>query len=88
MRPGLLVHSLGAFQGAERRAESGLPTAGASPGLRKLPQACASAATGLPFQQDTLQEATVHHGIKGRRGKTRQPNTINAFALLIRALVS
>ena len=86
--PGPLLHSLGAFQGAERRAESGLPTVGASPGLCKPPQVCASAATALPFQQDTLREASVHHGIKGRRGETHQPNMINAFALLMRALVS
>lgn len=81
-------HSLGAFQGAERRAESGLPTVVTSPGHCKPPQACSSAATGLPFQQDTLREASVHHGIKGRRGETHQPNMINAFALLMRALVS
>lgn len=88
VRPGQLVHGLGAFQGAERRAESGLPTVGASPGLCKPPQACASAATGLAFQQDTLHEASIHHGIKHRRGETHQPNMINAFALLMRALVS
>ena len=60
----------------------------AFPGLCKPPQARASAAKGLPFQQVTLQETSFHHGIKGRRGGICQPNTSNVFALLTGILVS